>query len=165
MTRITEEAKQSIIEKAINRSSKTLGQIAEENNVGYSTLTGWLKLTRQAAGVAPGRRGRPQKGQGHKPPLQHILATAGLDEEAIGAYCREQGIYNSQLKQWRNNLMNHNGNAIQSPKEKDELKLLKQEVKRLKKDLRRKDKALAETSALLVLKKKADLIWGEPAED
>ena len=32
--------------------------------------------------------------------------------------------------------------------------------KELERDLNRKDKALAETTALLVLKKKADLIWG-----
>jgi hypothetical protein len=30
----------------------------------------------------------------------------------------------------------------------------------LEKELHRKDRALAETTALLVLKKKADLIWG-----
>jgi hypothetical protein len=33
------------------------------------------------------------------------------------------------------------------------------------KDLSRKEKALAETAALLVLKKKAQAIWGEPEDD
>jgi transposase len=37
-------------------------------------------------------------------------------------------------------------------------------VNPLEKELRRKDKALAETAALLVLRKKANAIWGE-AED
>ena len=40
----------------------------------------------------------------------------------------------------------------------------KQQINALEKELRRKDKALAETAALLVLRKKADAIWGE-AED
>lgn len=61
--------------------------------------------------------------------------------------------------------MAHNDNEKQMTKEKNELKALKEENKRLKRDLHRKNKALAETSALLVLKKKADLIWGELAED
>lgn len=165
MTRITPEAKQSIIEKAINRGQKTLNQIAEESNVGYSTLTGWLKLARHDAGFTPGRRGRPPKGQGHKPPLEHLLATKGLDEEAVGVYCREQGIYSFQLEEWRNRLMKHDGNEKQTTIDRNELKALKEENKRLKRDLHRKDKALAETSALLVLKKKADLIWGDLAED
>lgn len=45
-----------------------------------------------------------------------------------------------------------------------ETRQLREENKRLKKDLRRKEKALAETSALLVLKKKAHLIWGAPED-
>jgi len=36
----------------------------------------------------------------------------------------------------------------------------KKKIKELERDLARKDRALAETTALLVLKKKADLIWG-----
>lgn len=46
-----------------------------------------------------------------------------------------------------------------------ELKALRIENKQLKQEIRRKDSALAETTALLVLKKKAALIWGEPGDD
>ncbi len=46
-----------------------------------------------------------------------------------------------------------------------EMRALRQEVRTLKKELRRKDKALAETAALLVLKKKAAAIWGETEDD
>ena len=42
---------------------------------------------------------------------------------------------------------------------------LRRENSALKKDLSRKEKALAETAALLVLKKKVQTIWGEPEED
>jgi hypothetical protein len=37
-------------------------------------------------------------------------------------------------------------------------------VRELEKELRRKDKALAETAALLVLKKKVQAIWGDEDE-
>jgi hypothetical protein len=52
-----------------------------------------------------------------------------------------------------------------SPKKKtvqesQELFAEQKKVKQLEKELHRKDKALAEASALLILKKKADLIWG-----
>ena len=40
----------------------------------------------------------------------------------------------------------------------------KKKIKELERDLSRKEKALAETTALLVLKKKADLIWGSGEE-
>ena len=51
--------------------------------------------------------------------------------------------------------------AGESMKTHAETRQLRAEVKSLKKELHRKDKALAETSALLVLKKKAHLIWGD----
>jgi transposase len=38
-------------------------------------------------------------------------------------------------------------------------------VQNLERELRRKEKALAETTALIVLKKKAQAIWGDPEED
>lgn len=165
MTHLTIETKQSIIEKALNRTDKTLREIAEENNIGYSTLSSWLRQMRQGAPLEPGRRGRPHKSQGHKPPLIHLLATAKLDEEAIGAYCREQGIHSFQLTKWKDELMTHSNTKPQASKASEELKALRQENKKLKQDIRRKEKALAETSALLVLKKKADLIWGELEDD
>jgi hypothetical protein len=42
-----------------------------------------------------------------------------------------------------------------------EVKALRTENRALKKELTRKEKALAEASALLILKKKAALLWGE----
>ena len=41
--------------------------------------------------------------------------------------------------------------------------MIVQRIRELEKEVRRKDAALAETAALLVLKKKAQAIWG--AED
>ena len=41
----------------------------------------------------------------------------------------------------------------------------RKENKHLKRELRRKEKALAETAALLVLRKKMHAIWGEDADE
>jgi hypothetical protein len=40
-----------------------------------------------------------------------------------------------------------------------------QRIKELERELRRKEKALAETAALLALKKKARDIWGDSEDD
>ena len=53
----------------------------------------------------------------------------------------------------------------QDKKHELELKQAKKKIKELEADLRKKEKALAEASALLVLKKKAHLIWGEEEDD
>jgi len=43
--------------------------------------------------------------------------------------------------------------------------LYKKHIKHLETDIRRKEKALAETEALLVIRKKAHAIWGESEEE
>lgn len=164
MTRhIPLEVKESIVKQGLSRGGKSLAVIAAENKVGYSTLQKWMRNTR--AGISLSNKAKTV-GQNHRADEQlvHLLATANLDETAVSVYCREQGIYSHQLTNWKETIM-----AESSSKKHDqqsrELRLLKQENKALKKDLRRKDRALAETSALLILKKKADLIWGESEDD
>jgi hypothetical protein len=39
------------------------------------------------------------------------------------------------------------------------------EMRELRRELKRKDKALAETAALIVLKKKVQAIWGDEDDD
>jgi len=92
--------------------------------------------------------------------LNALIETAKFSEEELGAWCRQKGIHTHHLEQWRREL------AREQPNNKNsEFKKLKEEIKNLKKELGRKDKALAETSALLVLKKKADAIWGDQEDD
>jgi cell division septum initiation protein DivIVA len=50
-------------------------------------------------------------------------------------------------------------------RQKQEIRDLKKKVRGLKAELNRKDKALAETAALLVLKKKLNLLMGEKEDD
>ena len=49
--------------------------------------------------------------------------------------------------------------------ERQQAKEARKRIRQLEKELQRKDKALAETAALLVLRKKAQAIWGDQEED
>ena len=55
--------------------------------------------------------------------------------------------------------------GARSREEREQSKNDRKKIKELEQDLRRKDKALAETAALIVLRKKAQAIWGAPEED
>ena len=57
------------------------------------------------------------------------------------------------------------GVAKEAARLNKELKESEKERKKLEKELARKEKALAETAALLVLRKKADAIWGDPEDE
>lgn len=50
-------------------------------------------------------------------------------------------------------------------KKSREHKEAEKKVRKLERELKRKDAALAETAALLVLKKKAEEIWGDEDDD
>ena len=160
MSYLSIEAKEAIVLKAVNRGSKSLVEIARANNVGLSTLQRWLQRFRR--GEPLGAKSVTAASQGNlskEERFTHLLATHGLDDIALGKYCREQGLYSHQLVQWRHAFLNAKVDET-SQQNKTRLNALTAENKRLKTDLNYKEKALAEASALLILKKKADLIWG-----
>ena len=95
-----------------------------------------------------------------------VLETANLTEIEFSEYCREKGIYPEQVKEWKEACINANDNAREkSTKVGKELRVERKEKEKLEKELARKEKALAEAAALLVLRKKADAIWGTDEED
>src|SRR6185437_15239410 len=91
--------------------------------------------------------------------LQAVIATAAMDEAQRSAWCREQGIFPSNLQEWRESAMA----ALSRPEEArataQETRQDRRRIRELEKDLRRKEKALAETTALLVLAKKLEAIF------
>lgn len=92
--------------------------------------------------------------------LNAVIATSSMTEEEVGIYCRQQGVYAHNLQQWRTGLIEGLKPSANKEQRVENTKL-KNENKLLKLELTRKEKALAETSALLILKKKANLIWGD----
>ena len=97
-----------------------------------------------------------------KEKLAAVLESASLSEEDLGAFLRSRGLHNAQLQQWREQMLAglEPVTAVRSKKAPEAKR-----VRELEKELRRKDAALAETAALLVLKKKAQAIWGDEDDD
>ena len=90
--------------------------------------------------------------------LAAVLEAAALSEENLGVFLRTRGLHDAQLQQWRDQmLIGLEPKAVKRSESK--------RIHALEKELRRKDMALAETAALLVLKKKAQEIWGDEDDD
>jgi transposase-like protein len=167
MARFTQRFKVQSVEKALSRDpAKTLNSIADDLDVGYSTLQKWIRLAKNnklekpensmSIELSPQDWNRTQR-------LEAIMHCNRMSEEQRSAYCRENGIYPHHLKAWKSDFLS--GNQGLETESKQTQKKLKQEVKRLQKELNRKDRALSETAALLVLSKKCQAIWGEPEVD
>jgi hypothetical protein len=97
--------------------------------------------------------------------LQAVIATAAMDEVQRSAWCREHGVYPRQLQQWKDNAtaaLSEEADERITPQQGREAK---RRIKELERDVRRKDKALAETTALLVLSKKFEAILQRDEEE
>jgi transposase-like protein len=169
--RFTQSFKIQAVEKAFSRSSgTTLNEVADSLGVGHSTLNRWMvqsrtqefesfTATESSSLRLMSKEKRPQDWSLEEK-LKLIIACGPLDDEAVNALCREQGIYPHHIKQWTQDFVG--GAKAIAP---SETKKLKHENKILKKELNRKDRALAETAALLVLQKKVQAIWGSSEDD
>jgi len=169
MSKINTEVRSRIIEKALNRGNSSLREIAYENNIGVSTLNNWLRRHRASSNSSKFYKSDelPAKVGGNfseEERFNHLLASKGLDDIELGKYCRQHGFYTHQLLEWKESFMSKDSNSSNT-KALSEVRTLREEKKRLQKEIRRKDKALAEASALLILKKKAEMIWGDQEED
>lgn len=94
-----------------------------------------------------------------------VITTAALDEAAKNGWCRERGIYPSDLEKWYESaamaLVDPGAAKASTPVD---AKADRKRIKTLERELGRKDKALAETAALMVLSKKVAAIFNK-AED
>ena len=95
-----------------------------------------------------------------------VLETAAFCEAELSEYCRRKAVHPEQLRQWRAACEGANGDGrpvsgstpVVNPSALERLRELERE-------LRRKDAALAEAAALLMLRKKADAIWGTEEDE
>jgi len=164
MIRISHDAKQAIIKKVLSKNGQTVAEIAKENNIGKSTLGKWVKRCKAEHSPAGENLTADMSASTLADRFKHLQATFGHDSGMVGAYCRKHGLYPHQLTQWEADFMKAPV-QLKQLKTNSEVKELRAEIKALNHIIVRKDKVLAETVALLVLKKKAAHIWGDSEED
>ena len=84
-----------------------------------------------------------------------------MDEAGKNAWCREHGIYPTELDKWRLNATTALAEPEEARASPQATRQDKKRIKELEHELLRKDRALAETAALLVLSKKVAVIFNK----
>lgn len=170
MNGYSETVKARTLARLLRPGAASASEISRETGISPATLSRWLKAAATIEPVTTKRkrqragRGRAATSEGQTPAPQPARRTgadklalvsraAGLEGEDLGAFLRREGVHLDELKQWRTLAEN----ALSGTKRLAPSK----ETRRLKAELARKDKALAETAALIVLKKKVEAIWGD----
>lgn len=157
----SQELRETVTRKVLE-GTRSQELIAEEFGIGRSTIQNWLRQDRSSgASEMPKQERRPEDWTAQER-LNALIESSGLSDGELGAWCRGQGLHTHHLERWRREIIEGPGRGKGS---QSTLRALREENRSLKKELRRKEKALAETAALLVLKKKAAAIWGEPEDD
>ncbi len=139
--------------------------MSQKYGVTEGTLYAWRREALESGVAAPGD-GRNAEAWTSKAKFAVVLETAPLAEAELGEYCRAKGLYPEQVRAWRSTCESAMDPAaavagsMATARKGDQKR-----IRELEKDLRRKDRALAETAALLVLRKKAAAIWGEQEDE
>jgi len=157
----SEERKQAVLAKMRPPQQQTVTALAEREGISEATLYKWRQEARDRGQLLPSGS-TDATGWSSADKFNAVLETAALSEAEIAEYCRRHGLYPAQIDQWRAACAQANDRADQcAQRERQALKSEKARGQRLERELKRKDAALAETAALLTLRKKAQAIWGE----
>lgn len=161
--RYSESFKKAIISKALSPDSESIRAVSKEHDIPIGTVLGWIKKMNPTTineKVSNPAEGKPVKSYSVIEKLTTLTETHTLSEAELAAYCRRKGLYPDDLKAWREEIESHLSQD-NLPTLTNENRRLKIALRELKTELNCKEKALAEASALLLLKKKAQIIWGE----
>jgi len=165
MSSYSTEYKSAIVSKLLGPKPPSVPELSRKTGVAQPTLYSWLKIARSSELLDIPKRIKRVSNWSKKERLKALLDTANMSEEQLNAFCRKNGLYAPQLEQWKIDLMDELSDKGSQQQKTSQIKALETEVNQLKKELLRKDKALAEASAILFLKKKAQELWGEPEDE
>jgi hypothetical protein len=94
--------------------------------------------------------------------LRVVFEAVHMSEEELGPFLRKEGLHGADLERWREAVNRAAEEALSNPRKKArKASAERQRVRELERDLRRKEKALAEVTALLALKKRVQELWGD----
>lgn len=151
------ELKDKAIKRLLETERPSINQLSQDLDVPEVTLYYW---DRQIKNGRMGKTNRRPQSLSEKQQL--IYEYQSLSEEDKGIWLRENGFYSSHLESWKKEITEALDGTKEYPKKE---KAWKKETERLTKELTKKEKALAEVTALLVLKKKLDALFGEEPEE
>lgn len=165
MPRYSEERKQAVLSKLLPPLNMTVAEVSRVEGIGQQTLYNWRDKAKLQGRPVPGNKPTPDQWS-PEAKFAVVIETGSMNEAELSEYCRAKGLYVEQVKAWKeDSLKGFVSSREQELEAKQQRKADCKEIKQLKRELRQKEKALAETAALLVLRKKLDAFWENDNED
>lgn len=155
-----------MIQKLRSPRGPSVEELAAKVSVHKSTLSRWLRdvttlrsVKKEEDESTTGQREdrRPQDWPAEEK-LRVVREGATLEGSELGAFLRREGLHETDLMQWREQVERVALSALSGTRQRSSEH---KRIRKLESELKRKDRALAEAAALLVLSKKARALWGE----
>ena len=164
--RYSEAFKNKIVQKLLRPNGPSACAVSSEVGIPQPTLSRWVREAVTLDGVSKKKSKVQSKSKrwSAEERLRIVVQASELPEEELGAFLRREGVHTSQLERWRETARGALAGGQVSEARRQAARDRKR-IQELERELRRKDKALAESAALLWLKKKAHEIWGDEDDD
>ena len=154
------ERKAAVLTKMLPPNNMPLGQLAGEEGISVATLAKWRAEPRAKGQFLPDAHAGPE-GWTSRDKHGAVIETASMNAADLAEYCRRRGIYPEQLAVWREACERANDwERAAASRIARETREANKRIQQLERELARKEKALAEAAALMILRKKAEAIWG-----
>ena len=144
-----------MVRRLVGPQAISANALSQEVGVAQESLSRWLRAARNVEGMVPSAT--PKKKWTGAEKLRVVSEARGLSETELGALLRREGLHATDLAAWRTAAEV----ALREASRRTTPTAESRRIQALERELRRKDAALAETAALLVLKKKVQEIWGD----
>jgi transposase-like protein len=142
-----------------------VAEISKQEGISDKTLYNWRNKAKLSGQPVPGKT-KTTEDWSVETKLAVVAEKATLSETELSQYCQEKGLFVEQIARWKHDfIQGYSGQKQTQQQLHQQAKVDKFEIKELKKELRYKEKALAETAALLVLRKKLNTLWSDENEE
>jgi transposase len=169
VTSYSETIRARMIRRMVGPGAVSAHALARETGISHGALSKWLREAGKFGGMSD--KDDPPN-EGSRPPapsasrrvwmaedkLRVVIETSELEGAALGEYLRRGGLHQAEIEQWRADAIAGLGPGKAGPPGSS---AERKRIKELERELRHKEKALAETAALLVLRKKLNALWGD----
>lgn len=161
-----------MVQRMVGREGISATALAKKVGVSQNTLSRWVREASVAGPTMASMRNEPSsrkassRGRTAAEKFDIVLKAAALSDDELGAFLRREGIHEAQLEEWRAKATEAATGALKAPHAKRSERTPEfRRIKDLERELLRKDRALAEVTALLALKKKVRELWGDEDDD
>jgi transposase len=166
----SEKFKLRMIQRLTSPDAPSATMLSREVGVPQPTLSLWLRrarrlppMTRKNSEDTNPSEPKSPKSWSAEEKYRVVVEASTIADTDLGEFLRKRGLHAAQLEEWRR-VAAAASKAALAPGKKPKHGPSKDDSRRireLERELLRKDKALAELAALVALKKKVELLWGD----